>query len=292
MAARPQTAADGDYYAALGVSSSATEAEIRSAFRTLARTYHPDVNPDPTAPERFRGVVAAYEVLSDPVTRAEYDRRRGRGAAGSRPGPGGYGAGRAGAGRYGTGGRATGSTAGQWTRPGTAGPALHPVRGLDRHSTVRVTQDVLQNGGSATLQHRRWEHCARCAGFGRLQEEVECVACGGAGFRNGHISDPCKVCWTTGTTTVCSECGGKGSLWQPKRIEVTVPAGARYGQQLRLRGMGDAGPRGGPPGDLYVELSPPLPAAVQAIASHELIQAALQRLEEWLDRFAPYPTSP
>ena len=78
--------------------------------------------------------------------------------------------------------------------------------------------------------------------------------------------------------------------WRSKRFEIKVPAGARYGQQLRLRGQGDAGPRGGPPGDLYLELRPPLPAAVEAIASHELIQAALRRLDEWLDRFAPYPT--
>ena len=171
---------------------------------------------------------------------------------------------------------------------------MPPVRGLDRHATVRVDAQTLAAGGTgstvatATLQHRRWERCARCGGFGRLQEEVTCAACGGAGFRDGHISDPCKVCWTSGTTTVCPDCAGRGSHWQPKRLDITIPANARYGQQLRLRGMGDAGPRGGPPGDLYVELAPPLHAAVQAVASHELVQAALKRLEEWLDRFAPY----
>jgi molecular chaperone DnaJ len=78
-------------------------------------------------------------------------------------------------------------------------------------------------------------------------------------------------------------------LWRAKHLEVSVPPGRRYGQQLRLRGMGDAGPRNGPAGDLYVELAPPLPPAVQAFASNELVQAALRRLEEWLDRFAPYP---
>jgi molecular chaperone DnaJ len=166
------------------------------------------------------------------------------------------------------------------------------VRGLDRHGTLRVSAALLEAGGEAGFEHRRWEHCPRCAGFGRLKEEVPCPVCGGTGFHNGRISDPCRACWGSGTTTVCPECAGRGGLWRSRRVEVTVPPGRRYGQQLRLRGMGDAGPRGGAPGDLYLELAPPLPAAVQAVASHELVQAALRRLEEWLDRFAPYPPFP
>ncbi|MGH2354146.1 MAG: DnaJ domain-containing protein, partial [Chloroflexota bacterium] len=254
----------------------ASEAEIRSAFRRLARQYHPDVNPSPDATERFRNVVAAYEVLSDPGLRAAYDARRGAGAAG-RP----RARGRATA--TGAGRRAAGQPSVRQTMP--------PVRGLDRQSTLRVAAGVLERGGPATLDHRRWERCPRCAGFGRVQEEVPCQVCGGTGFHSGRLSDPCRVCWGSGTTTVCPNCAGRGGLWRGKHIEVTIRPGMRYGQQLRLRGMGDAGPRGGPPGDLYVELAPPLPAAVQAIASHELIQAALRRLEEWLDRFAPYPAS-
>jgi molecular chaperone DnaJ len=280
-----------DYYTALGVAPGASDAEVRTAFRQRARQYHPDVNPDPSAPERFRSVVSAYEVLSDPERRAEYDRQRaGRGAVGGATGAR---RGRAG-GAGGAGGMGGVGGAARPRAPGVPGapggwPVRGPVRGLDRHSTVRVAEDVLRHGGAATLGHRRWERCGRCEGFGRLGEEVPCTACGGTGFRGGHISDPCKVCWTTGTTTVCPDCGGKGSLWRSRRIDITVPAGTHYGQQLRLRGMGDAGPRGGPPGDLYVELAPPLPPAVQAVASSELVQAALRRLEEWLDRFAPYP---
>src|SRR5688500_10593274 len=264
----------GDHYELLGLQPTATEAEIRSAFRKLARQYHPDVNPDPTAPERFRGVVTAYEVLSDPARRREYDARRSRGAYRPRAAP------------------SAGSRRGSGAGPSvdrSAASTMPPVRGLDRHSTLRVAAERLVEGGDATLQHRRWEQCARCGAFGRLQEEVPCGACGGTGFRGGHISDPCKVCWTSGTTSICPDCTGRGSLWQPKRLDITIPPGARHHQQLRLRGTDAAGPCRRPPGDLYAELAPPLPAAVQAVASHELIQAALKRLEEWLDRFAPYP---
>jgi molecular chaperone DnaJ len=279
MGSRSAAPPDADHYAALGVAPGAEEGEIRAAFRRLAREYHPDVNPRPDAAERFRSVVAAYEVLSDPATRRAYDRRRQAGPGAPPRAP-----------------RAAPGPAGpRPARPGRPGPgpavapSRPPVRGLDRHSALRVSPTLLETGGSSSFEHRRWEHCPRCAGFGRLPDEVPCPVCDGTGFHNGRLSDPCRSCWGSGTTTVCPDCAGKGGLWRSRRIEVTVPPGRHYGQQLRLRGMGDAGPRGGEPGDLYLELSPPLPAAVQAVASSELVQAALRRLEEWLDRFAPYP---
>ncbi len=262
--------ADDDYYAILGVPATASPEELRAAFRRLARQYHPDVNPDPHAPERFRAVVAAYEVLSDPAQRAAYDAQR----------------------------RTRSSPAAAHARraapPPSAAPfrsTMPPVRGLDRHATLRVPAERLA-GGQVAFDHKRWERCPRCAGFGRLTEPVPCAACGGTGFHEGRLSDPCRVCWTTGTTTRCPACDARGGAWRTHHLEVRLPAGAHYGQQLRLRGMGYAGPRGGPPGDLYLELAPPLPPAIQALASNELIQAALRRLDEWLDRFAPYPPSP
>ena len=264
-----------NYYAVLGVSPRSSDAEIRIAFRRLARHYHPDVNPDPGAAERFRTVVGAYEVLSDPAQRAAYDAQRSRASGTSRARP------RRAAGSATA--RASGGavhTSPRWTRP--------PVRGLDRHSTLRVPPSLLDSGGEASLEHRQWQRCDRCAGLGRLAEEVPCAACGGQGFHEGRLSDPCKVCWTSGTTTVCPQCGGRGSLGRARHLEITIPKGAHHGQQLRLRGMGDAGPRGGLPGDLYVELAPALPGPVEAVVSSDLVQAALRRLEEWLDRFAPY----
>ncbi|MDQ3700621.1 MAG: DnaJ domain-containing protein [Chloroflexota bacterium] len=295
-----------DHYAVLGLRPDASAAEVRVAFRRLAREFHPDVNSRPDAAERFRDIVAAYEVLSDPVTRAAYDARpTGRGGTGTGPARGGtsgraYGRGAPPGGGAQTQGpaRASQTQASPPGRPAPPGgpragtsPTMPPVRGLDRHSTLRVPATLLEGGGTTTLDHRRWERCPDCAGLGRLQEEVPCPVCGGSGFHGGRLSDPSRACWGSGTTTVCPTCSGKGGLWRPKHLEVTVPAGACYGRQLRLRGMGDAGPRGGPPGELYLELAPPLPAAVQAVASHELVQAALRRLEEWLDRFAPYPAS-
>lgn len=266
---RRQPGLDEDLYRALELRPTATDAEIRDAFRRLARRYHPDVNHEPGAAERFRQVVAAYEVLSDPARRAAYDAAQ-RGAPASRP--------------FSARPRpATGDA-----RPAAA-PPFHtdgPVRGLDRHATLRVPADVLEHGGTATIEHRRWAACARCRGSGILDEEVPCPECGGTGWRGRA---PCRACWMSGTTSRCPDCEAKGTRWHPLSLEVRIPPGVRYGQQLRLRGMGDEGPRHGPPGDLYVTLAPPLPGPLAAAILNETVQAALRKLEEWLDRFAPYP---
>lgn len=271
MALNP-TDVDTDFYAALGVPSSATPEEIKKAYRRLARDLHPDKNPgDAPSEERFKKVGRAYEVLSDADTRKEYDEARaylvGRGGRGGRARnvssaggftqPGGAGGfsfdlgdlfGRAGGG--------VGDLFGG--RPGR-GAASRPTRGQDLSSAVTISFADSLPGVEASARLPGAAACDTCDGSGARPGTAPhaCAVCGGAGMvshsQGGFaFSEPCRACGGTGSVVddPCPTCGGSGRRERVQKIR--VPAGVRDGQKLRVRGRGEPGQRGGPAGDLEV----------------------------------------
>ncbi len=265
-----------DYYKILGVKKDASQDEIKKAFRKLARKYHPDVNPgDKEAEAKFKDISEAYEVLSDPKARQEYDTRdsfdfsdffgqRGAGA--------GFGTG--------TGGRGfrTGFTHvdlsdifgdifGEGASMGGAGPSFRsgpvPQKGRDVYYKMWVdfmdaihgtrTEISLDHevpcavcGGTGVSPTGTWETCPDCGGSGRIQMA-------GLGV---PVQQACPTCQGTGrvNTTLCAVCGGTGRQRKTERIAVKIPPGVDNGSKIRLAGKGEPGLNGGPPGDLYIEV--------------------------------------
>ena len=250
-----------DYYALLGVDRGASPNEIKKAFRRLARATHPDANPgDPAAEERFRKIAEAYEVLSDPNKRARYDRGDTLDMAGFFQGASfddllssvfGEGGIFGGGSMFGGGG---------WGRPDTRGRDIRVRLMLDLEEaafgavrTVRFRAAVVcgECSGSGARSGTGTRRCAGCAGsgqvrmarrsvFGSVMTLTTCRTCGGEG---AVIADPCVGCGSTGMT--------EGE----REVSVEVPKGVDEGNRLRLEGDGEAGRRGGPPGDLYVDLA-------------------------------------
>ena len=243
-----------ELYKTLGVAKGASEEEIKKAYRKLARKYHPDRNPgDAEAEAKFKEISAAHDVLSDPEKRKEYD------AGGQFAGLGGapFGGGQAGFGadlgdifssifsRGGGGGRA---------RP-------QQVRGRDLETEIQLSFDQAVNGAQVDVTVPKSERCPTCHGSGAKPgtAPTTCPRCEGRGIdaqSQGFfsISQPCPQCGGAGQVIEdpCPTCGGSGLTQQTKRYKVNVPAGVKNGARIRLAGKGEAGPRGGPPGDLYV----------------------------------------
>ena len=245
-----------DPYGTLGVDRKASDEEIKKAYRKLARQYHPDRNPgDSSAEERFKEVQEAYSVLSDPDTRKAYDAGGGifGGAGGFDPG----------AFRQGFGGFGDilsdlfGSAGG-----GRGGPrAPGPERGRDLETEVHVSFDQAMEGAQVPVSVPVSAPCATCRGTGAKPGTAPtvCSRCQGRGLESESqglfsISQPCRQCGGTGTEIKdpCPTCKGSGRTRQIKRYRVNIPAGVRDGSRVRLAGKGEAGPRGGPEGDLYV----------------------------------------
>ncbi|MFI5046223.1 MAG: J domain-containing protein [Acidimicrobiia bacterium] len=246
-----------DPYETLGVARNATDDEIKRAYRTLARTFHPDSNPDdPDAESQFKEINLAYEVLRDPERRRRYDvfgDDGGRASAGPRPGAGdafGFGD------IFGAffGGDAFGAR-------GPAGPPRAP----DAEAVVNLDLARAAFGATSTIEVRLPVACARCEGSGCEPGTypARCDVCGGEGevreVRRSILGQiitaaPCVACSATGSRipTPCKECRGDGRVRSSRSIDVEVPAGVDDGQRLRLAGRGPAAPRGGIPGDLYV----------------------------------------
>ncbi|HEY9858596.1 MAG TPA: molecular chaperone DnaJ [Candidatus Obscuribacterales bacterium] len=252
-----------DYYEILGVSRDADKEEIKRAYRRLARKYHPDVNKEDGAEERFKEINRAYEVLSEPETRARYD-RFGEAGVGSAAGAGfqdfsdmsgfadifesffsGF------SGGAGSTGRRRGG----------------PARGDDLRLDLKLDFRDAVFGGEKEIRISHLETCATCSGSGAKPgtRPRTCSTCTGSGQVRRATRTPfgsftqvsvCPTCNGSGQVIEdkCEVCNGNGQKQETKKLKITIPAGVDNGTRLRVSSEGDAGQRGGPPGDLYVYL--------------------------------------
>ncbi|MBD0280965.1 MAG: molecular chaperone DnaJ [Thermoleophilaceae bacterium] len=244
-----------DPYKTLGVDKKASDEEIKRAYRKLARRYHPDRNPDDNAAEeRFKDVQEAYSILSDPEKRKAYD--SGGGIFGGGFDPGAF---RTGGGFGGFGDILSDLFGGATGRAGARTP--RPERGRDLETEVHVSFDQAMEGAQVPVSVPVSAPCPTCHGTGARPGTSPkiCPRCQGRGVEAESqglfsISQPCGECGGTGTVIEdpCPTCQGSGRTRQVKRYRVNIPAGVRDGSRVRLAGKGEAGPRGGPPGDLYV----------------------------------------
>jgi molecular chaperone DnaJ len=261
-----------DFYETLGVPRTASNDDIKKAYRRRARELHPDTNPDPTAEEQFKTLARAYEVLSDPDQRARYDRfgeagvgtSAASGGGGDPFGFGGFGGGSGGGlgdifeAFFGGGGGGFGG--------GRGGPVT-PPRGQDQQVSVQLDFAAAVFGTEVPVEVRTAVRCETCDGAGTAPntEPVTCTECSGAGqvrrVRQSVLgqmvsTSACPRCggWGTVIVTPCPTCSGEGRTVEQRTYRIDVPAGVDDGSTLRLTNRGAAGPRGGPPGDLYVQL--------------------------------------
>ena len=253
-----------DYYEVLGVSKTATQDEIRKAYRRLAGKYHPDRNIDnkEEAEEKFKEVQKAYEVLFDEERRKMYD-QFGHAGVNGQAGQGGFGGGFGGAGDFGDifgdmfgdifGGRGGGGR--------SSGPRAY--RGDDIGYQLDITLEEAVFGTTTRITVPTTVHCHHCNGSGAAEgsEPVTCTTCRGAGqvrVSQGFFSvqQTCPDCHGRGKkiTNPCTHCHGSGNVKKNKTLEVKVPAGVDTGDRIRLSGEGEAGENGGPNGDLYVQI--------------------------------------
>jgi molecular chaperone DnaJ len=244
-----------DFYEALGVANSASQDEIKKAYRELARRWHPDRNPDdPKAEERFKEIQQAYDTLSDPEKRKQYDaggRFAGFGAGGS-PGGGGF----PGGGFASDLGDIFSSFFGRGRQQGP-----RAQRGRDLETEVRLSFDQAMHGAQVAVSVPTTGECPTCHGSGAKPgtSPRTCPRCEGTGIDAQSqglfsISQPCPECGGQGTIIDdrCPTCAGSGITEETKRYRVNIPAGVHDGSRIRLAGKGEAGYRGGPRGDLYV----------------------------------------
>ncbi len=258
-----------DYYEVLGVSKSASQDEIKKAYRKVAMQYHPDRNPgDKTSEEKFKEAAEAYEILNDSDKKAQYD-RFGHNAFG--PGRGGQGGGAGmnmddifsqfgdifgddafgsffgGGGRRSSGGRSTGT------------------RGSNLRVKLKMNYEEIAKGANKTIKVKKYVKCNTCQGSGAKDKNSvqTCTGCGGSGqvrrVQNTFLGQmqtvtTCPTCNGEGTTITakCGPCKGEGRVYGEETVTIDIPAGVQEGMQLSINGKGNAGERGGNPGDLIV----------------------------------------
>jgi molecular chaperone DnaJ len=252
-----------DYYDLLGVSRDADPDTLKRAYRRLARQYHPDINKDPGAEDKFKEIGRAYEVLSDPQTRSRYDQfgEAGLGGGGGMPDMGDMGGF---ADLFETFFSGFGGAA-----PGAGGARRRgPRQGDDLRLDLTISFQEAVFGIEQEVQVRHLETCSTCNGSGAKAGSgpTTCGTCGGAGqvrratrtpFGSFTQVAPCPTCEGTGQVIAdpCSACGGQGLQQVRKKLRINIPAGVDSGTRLRVANEGNAGQRGGPPGDLYVFLT-------------------------------------
>ena len=246
-------------YEVLGVPKTASDDEVKKAYRKLAREYHPDRNPaDNGAEERFKEVQSAYDLLSDPEKRRAYDTF---GAAGGRRGqasPGGFGGMRFEEFNFGDLGDLLGGMFGSGAaRQG----ARQPMRGDDLETRVRISFEDSLKGAQVRVPVESEAVCSACHGTGAEPgtSPVICPECSGRGVVSDSqglfaFSQPCPRCQGNGTIveSPCKRCSGTGRERARRSFSVKIPAGAKSGTRVRLKGRGEPGRNGGPAGDLYV----------------------------------------
>jgi molecular chaperone DnaJ len=257
-----------DYYAALGVPKDASAADIKKAYRKLARDLHPDKNPDDkAAEERFKEVSEAYDVLSDDTKRKEYDEARSLFGAGLRGGRGGGAPGGGFSfdlgdllGGQGGGGGLNDVFGGLF---GGRGQARGPRRGADVEAAVTLAFADAVRGVTVPLRISSPATCSTCRGSGAAPGTAPrlCSVCDGAGVTSRNqggfaFAEPCRACRGSGHTvdTPCPRCSGTGTTTTERTLNVRVPPGVSDGQRIRLAGRGSPGDRGGPAGDLLVQV--------------------------------------
>ncbi len=242
-----------DYYEVLGVSREATASEIKKAYRRLAMKHHPDRNPgDKKSEEAFKEASEAYEVLADENKRATYDRYGHEGLKGMGGGGGGAGF-----------GDVFGDIFADIFGGGRSGARGGAMRGSDLRYNLSISLEDAAFGTEVTIRVPRWSTCEPCHGSGAKPGSAPqtCGTCHGAGqvrMQQGFftVQQTCPQCRGRGEiiSEYCPECGGDGRQRSEKSLKVNIPAGVDTGDRIRLSGEGEAGERGGPPGDLYVQL--------------------------------------
>ncbi|MFA5494052.1 MAG: molecular chaperone DnaJ [Porticoccaceae bacterium] len=251
-----------DYYDILGVARDASEADIKKAYRRVAMKFHPDRNSDDKdAEDKFKEATEAYEILSDAEKRAAYDRFGHDAVSGNGGAGGGFGNfsdifGDVFGDIFGGGGRGRGG----------------PARGSDLRYDLELDLEDAVRGTTATIRVPTLVHCEECDGSGARKGStpLTCGTCGGVGqvrMSQGffQVQQTCPKCRGRGVliSDPCTKCHGRGVREEAKTLSVKVPAGVDNGDRIRLSGEGEAGPAGGPPGDLYVQIM---------VREHEIFQ--------------------